>query len=126
MNDFNIKKFLTENKMTRNSRLLNETLNMDKIKGDVLKYLKYERDDRVPDTIKQYGGDEEYVRDEILGSLETVLDGKTDNDLVNLINQIFDKEGFEQDFLEFKEYMGSGYSDEELYTSYAWEDITNP
>jgi hypothetical protein len=126
MNDFNIKKFLTENKMTRNSRLLNETLNMDKIKGDVLKYLKYERDDRVPDTIKQYDGDEEYVRDEILGSLETVLDGKTDNDLVNLINQIFDKEGFEQDFLEFKEYMGSGYSDEELYTSYAWEDITNP
>lgn len=126
MNDFDIKKFLTENKMTRNSRLLNETLNMDKIKGDVLKYLKYERDDRVPDTIKQYGGDEEYVRDEILGSLETVLDGKTDNDLVNLINQIFDKEGFEQDFLEFKEYMGSGYSDEELYTSYAWEDITNP
>mgnify|MGYP003677229493 CR=1 FL=1 len=27
MNDFNIKKFLTENKMTRNSQLLNETLN---------------------------------------------------------------------------------------------------
>jgi len=105
---------------------VSKTLGMDKIKGDVLKYLKYERDDRVPDTIKQYGGDEEYVRDEILGSLETVLDGKTDNDLVNLINQIFDEEGFEQDFLEYKEYMGSKYSDEELYTSYAWETITNP
>lgn len=105
---------------------ISKSFGMDKIKGDVLKYLKYERDDRVPDTIKQYGGDEEYVRDEILGSLETVLDGKTDNDLVNLINQIFDEEGFEQDFLEYKEYMGSKYSDEELYTSYAWETITNP
>lgn len=105
---------------------ISKTFGMDKIKGDVLNYLKYERDGRVPDTIKQYGGDEEYVRDEILGSLETVLDGKTDNDLVNLINQIFDEEGFEQDFLEYKEYMGDRYSDEELYTSYAWETITNP
>ncbi len=29
MNDFNIKKFLTENKMTRNSRLLKETSSED-------------------------------------------------------------------------------------------------
>lgn len=32
MNDFDIKKFLTENKMTRNSRLLNEGLFVDKKK----------------------------------------------------------------------------------------------
>ena len=36
MNDFDIKKFLTENKMTRNSRLLSE--------GDVKKAIKYIRD----------------------------------------------------------------------------------
>ena len=105
---------------------ISKTLGMEGMKRVVLNYLKYERDGRVPDTIKQYDGDEEYVRDEILGSLETVLDGKTDDDLVNLINQIFGKEDFEQDFLEYKEYMGGRYSDEELYTSYAWETITNP
>jgi hypothetical protein len=33
MNDFNIKKFLTENKMTRNSRLLKEETTMDRLEA---------------------------------------------------------------------------------------------
>jgi hypothetical protein len=46
------------------------------IKLNVLGYLQYERDERIPELIDMYDGDEQYVIDEIWGPLETILDGK--------------------------------------------------
>jgi hypothetical protein len=99
---------------------------MKKMKLNVLKYLKFERDERILELIKEYDGDVEYVINEVWGPLETILDEKTDEDLVNIINNILDNSEFENKFKEFKEHMGEGWSEEELYCSYVWECITNP
>jgi hypothetical protein len=42
-NDFNLKKFLTENKLTRNSKLLKETLENDDIIYDALLNMNHEQ-----------------------------------------------------------------------------------
>ena len=96
------------------------------IKLNVLGYLQYERDARIPELIDMYDGDEQYVIDEIYGPLETILDGKTDEDLVNIIDEIMDAPTFESEFNEYKEYMDDEDDLETLYCSYVWECITNP
>jgi hypothetical protein len=48
----------------------------NEIKLAVLEYLQYERDERIPELIESYDGDEQYVIDEIWGPLETILEGK--------------------------------------------------
>ena len=96
------------------------------IKLSVLEYLQYERDERIPELIDMYDGDEQYVIDEIYGPLETILDGKTDEDLVNMINEIMDAPTFESEFNEYKEYMDDEDDLETLYCNYVWECITNP
>ena len=101
-------------------------MQLEKIKLSVLDYLKYERDERIPELIEMYDGDEQYVIDEIYGPLETILDGKTDEDLVNMINEIMDAPNFQNEFNEYKEHMGEGYDDEELYCDYILECISNP
>lgn len=99
---------------------------MSKIKQVVLDYLKYERDERIPELVEMYNGDKQYVIDEIWGGpLETILDGQTDEDLINIINEIMDDPSFEEEFNEYKEYMG-GDGEEGLYMSFIWEIITNP
>ena len=47
----------------------------NEIKLVVLEYLKFERDERIPELIEMYDGDIQYVIDEIWGPLETILDG---------------------------------------------------
>ena len=96
------------------------------IKLSVLEYLQYERDKRIPELIDMYDGDEQYVIDEIYGPLETILDGKTDEDLVNIIDEIMDAPTFESEFNEYKEYMDDEDDLETLYCNYVWECITNP
>ena len=96
------------------------------IKLSVLEYLQYERDERIPELIEMYDGDEQYVIDEIWGPLETILDGKTDEDLVNIIDEIMDAPTFESEFNEYKEYMDDEDDLETLYCNYVWECITNP
>ena len=96
------------------------------IKLSVLEYLQYERDERIPELIDMYDGDEQYVIDEIWGPLETILDGKTDEDLVNIIDEIMDAPTFESEFNEYKEYMDDEDDLETLYCNYVWECITNP
>jgi hypothetical protein len=96
------------------------------IKLNVLGYLQYERDARIPELIDMYDGDEQYVIDEIWGPLETILDDKTDEDLVNIIDEIMDAPTFESEFNEYKEYMDDEDDLETLYCSYVWECITNP
>jgi hypothetical protein len=51
---------------------------------------------------------------------------KTDEDLVNIINEIMDAPTFESEFNEYKEYMDDEDDLETLYCSYVWECITNP
>jgi hypothetical protein len=99
---------------------------LKEIKLSVLEYLQYERDERIPELIEMYDGDEQYVIDEIYGPLETILDGKTDEDLVNIIDEIMDAPTFESEFNEYKEYMDDEDDLETLYCSYVWECITNP
>ena len=99
---------------------------LKEIKLNVLGYLQYERDARIPELIDMYDGDEQYVIDEIYGPLETILDGKTDEDLVNIIDEIMDAPTFESEFNEYKEYMDDEDDLETLYCSYVWECITNP
>jgi hypothetical protein len=94
-------------------------------KLNVVEYLKYERDERIPELIEMYGGDEQYVIDEVWGPLETCLDGKTDEDLINIVNKIMDDPSFEKFFKEFKEYTGGKWSIEELDCELIWESITN-
>jgi hypothetical protein len=94
-------------------------------KLNVVEYLKYERDERIPELIEMYGGDEQYVIDEVWGPLETCLDGKTDEDLINIVDKIMDDPSFEKSFKEFKEYMGEKWSVEELDYELIWEFITN-
>jgi hypothetical protein len=103
---------------------------MKKIKLSVLEYLKYERDERIPELIEMYDGDVKYVEEEIWGGpLETILDGKTDEDLINIINEIIDNPSFEEEFNEYKEYMKDNNNEvnkEELYMNFVWECITDP
>jgi hypothetical protein len=101
-------------------------MTLKEIKLNVLGYLQYERDERIPELIEMYDGDEQYVIDEIYGPLETILDDKTDEDLVNIIDEIMDDPTFESEFNEYKEYMDDEDDLETLYCSYVWECITNP
>jgi hypothetical protein len=101
-------------------------MTLKEIKLSVLGYLQYERDERIPELIEMYDGDEQYVIDEIYGPLETILDGKLDEDLVNMINEIMDAPTFESEFNEYKEYMDDEDDLETLYCNYVWECITNP
>ena len=101
-------------------------MTVKEIKLNVLGYLQYERDERIPELIDMYDGDEQYIIDEIYGPLETILDGKTDEDLVNMINEIIDAPNFEKEFNEYKEYMDDEDDLETLYCDYVWECISNP
>jgi hypothetical protein len=101
-------------------------MTLGKIKLSVLRYLQYERDERIPELIEMYDGDEQYVIDEIWGPLETCLDGKLDSDLIDMINEIMDAPTFESEFNEYKEYMDDEDDLETLYCNYVWECITNP
>ena len=101
-------------------------MTLKEIKLNVLEYLKYERDERIPELIDMYDGDEQYVIDEIWGPLETILDGKTDEDLVNIINEIMDAPNFQNEFNEYKDNMGEGWDVDDLYCDYIWECIANP
>lgn len=92
----------------------------------VLEYLKYERDERIPELIEMYDGDIQYVIDEIWGPLETILDGKTDEDLINMIDNILNDSKFEDSFNEWKEWNSEETDLGALYCSYVWECITNP
>ena len=77
-------------------------MTLKEIKLNVLEYLQYERDERIPELIEMYDGDYQYVIDEIYGPLETILDDKTDEDLVNmideLINEMYSQELYDNDF----------------------------
>ena len=108
------------------SIIKDKDMTLKDIKLSVLEYLQYERDERIPELIEMYDGDEQYVIDEIYGPLETILDGKTDEDLVNIIDEIMDAPKFESEFNEYKEYMDDEDDLETLYCSYVWECITNP
>ena len=63
-------------------------MEIDERKLNVLEYLQFERDGRIPELLKQYNGDEDYVINHIWGPLETCLDGKTDLELIEIINEI--------------------------------------
>ena len=95
-------------------------------KLNVLEYLKFERDERIPELIESYNGDVEYVINEVWGPLTTVLDGKTDNDLMDIINSIMDKDTYADEFNAFKEYMDDNSDVTELDCNLVWEMITNP
>jgi hypothetical protein len=95
------------------------------IKLTVLEYLKYERDERIPELIEMYDGDVQYVIDEVWGPLETVLDGKTDNDLVKIIDEIIDNETYEQQFKEWREYNDDEDDLDTLHCNLVWEIITS-
>jgi hypothetical protein len=99
---------------------------MKSIKLNVLDYLKFERDERIPELIEMYDGDVQYVIDEVWGPLETILDDKTDEDLVNMINEIMDDEKFESNFKEWKEWNSEETDLDTLHCTYVWEYICNP
>ena len=101
-------------------------MTVKEIKLNVLGYLQYERDERIPELIEMYDGDEQYVIDEIWGPLETALDGKTDEDLINIINEIMDAPTFESEFKKWKEWNSEETDLETLHCNYVWECITNP
>jgi hypothetical protein len=103
----------------------NKIMTLTERKLNVVEYLKYERDEHIPELIETYGGDEQFVIDEVWGPLETCLDGKTDEDLINIVDKIMDDPSFEKEFEEFKEYMGGNWSIEELDCDFIWEHITN-
>jgi hypothetical protein len=94
------------------------------IKLTVLEYLKYERDERIPELIETYDGDVQYVIDEIWGPLETILDGKTDEDLVKMIDEIMDNETYEQQFKEWVEWNEDEDDLDTLHCDLVWEIIT--
>ena len=95
-------------------------------KLNVLEYLQFERDERIPELIESYNGDVDYVINEVWGPLTTVLDGKTDNDLMDIINSIMDKDTYADEFNAFKEYMDDNSDVTELDCNLVWEMITNP
>jgi hypothetical protein len=94
-------------------------------KLSVLEYLQYERDERIPELIESYDGDVEYVINEVWGPLTTVLDGKTDNDLMDIINSIMDKDTYADEFNAFKLHIESD-DVEEVDCWLVWETICNP
>ena len=94
-------------------------------KSSILEYLKFERDERIPELIEMYDGDIQFVIDEIWGPLETILDGKTDEDLVKIIDDIFNDPKFEDSFNEWKEWNYEETDLEALHCSYVWECIMN-
>jgi hypothetical protein len=95
------------------------------IKLTVLEYLKYERDERIPELIETYDGDVQYVIDEIYGPLETILDGKTNEDLVKMIDEIMDNETYEQQFKEWVEWNDDEDDLDTLHCNLVWEIITS-
>jgi hypothetical protein len=95
------------------------------IKLTVLEYLKYERDERIPELIETYDGDVQYVIDEVWGPLETVLDGKTDEDLVKMVDGIMDNETYEQQFKEWREWNDDEDDLDTLHCNLVWEIITS-
>jgi hypothetical protein len=99
---------------------------MTNIKLNVFEYLKFERDERIPELIEMYDGDIQYVIDEIWGPLETCLDGKTDEDLVNMINKIMDDKDYEGNFKEWREWNSGEMDLDTLHCTLVWENITNP
>jgi hypothetical protein len=95
------------------------------IKLTVLEYLKYERDERIPELIEIYDGDVQYVIDEIWGPLETILDGKTNEDLVKMIDEIMDNKTYEQQFKEWREWNDDEDDLDTLHCNLVWEIITS-
>jgi hypothetical protein len=95
------------------------------IKLTVLEYLKYERDERIPELIEMYDGDVQYVIDEVWGPLETILDGKTNEDLVKMIDGIMDNETYEQQFKEWVEWNDDEDDLDTLHCDLVWEIITS-
>ena len=95
------------------------------IKLTVLEYLKYERDERIPELIETYDGDVQYVIDEVWGPLETILDGKTNEDLVKMIDEIMDNETYEQQFKEWVEWNDDEDDLDTLHCDLVWEIITS-
>jgi len=95
------------------------------IKLTVLEYLKYERDERIPELIETYDGDVQYVIDEVWGPLETILDGKTNEDLVKMIDEIMDNETYEQQFKEWREWNDDEDDLDTLHCNLVWEIITS-
>jgi hypothetical protein len=95
------------------------------IKLTVLEYLKYERDERIPELIEIYDGDVQYVIDEVWGPLETILDGKTNEDLVKMIDEIMDNETYEQQFKEWVEWNDDEDDLDTLHCDLVWEIITS-
>jgi hypothetical protein len=91
-------------------------------KSAVLEYLKYERDERIPELIESYNGNVDYVINKVWGPLTTILDGKTDNDLMDIINSVMDKDTYEDEFNKFKLYIGSD-DVEEVDCWIVWETI---
>lgn len=98
---------------------------MKEIKLNVLEYLKFERNERIPELIEMYDGDVEYVINEVWGPLETILDGKTDEDLVKMIYDIYNDPKFEDEFKEWKEWNSEETDLDTLHCTYVWECITN-
>ena len=94
------------------------------IKLTVLEYLKYERDERIPELIETYDGDEEYVIDEIYGPLETILAGKTDEDLVKMIDEVMDDELYPKYFNDWVEWNDDEDDLDTLHCNLVWEIIT--
>jgi hypothetical protein len=99
---------------------------MTNIKLNVLKYLKYERDERIPELLEMYDGDIQYIIDEVWGPLETIFDGKTDEDLVKMINDIMDDKSYENNFKEWREWNSEETDLDTLHCTLVWETITNP
>ena len=95
------------------------------IKLTVLEYLKYERDERIPELIETYDGDIQYVIDEIYGPLETILDGKTDEDLVKMIDDVMDDELYPKYFNDWVEWNDDEDDLDTLHCNLVWEIITS-
>ena len=97
----------------------------EEIKLTVLEYLKYERDERIPELIETYDGDIQYVIDEIYGPLETILDGKTDEDLVKMIDDVMDDELYPKYFNDWVEWNDDEDDLDTLHCNLVWEIITS-
>ena len=95
------------------------------IKLTVLEYLKYERDERIPELIETYDGDEQYVIDEIYGPLETILAGKSDEDLVKMIDEVMDDELYPKYFNDWVEWNDDEDDLDTLHCDLVWEIITS-
>jgi hypothetical protein len=95
------------------------------IKLTVLEYLKYERDERIPELIETYDGDIQYVIDEVWGPLETILDGKTNEDLVKMIDEVMDDELYPKYFNDWVEWNDDEDDLDTLHCNLVWEIITS-